>query len=375
MATLCPGEIKALSGARALPALLIVLFHYGVFHRYLPAAALLGPPAMKGYLWVEFFFALTGFLLIHVYGRRPVFGRAEFRAFLKARLARLYPLHLFTLLTMLGLMLVLNALADAGGYVSLYHGAEAPLNSRPSFLANLFLVQAWNLGEGLSWNAPAWFVSIEFLLCLSFPVFLFLSRGGVWRGLALIAAGFAWLVLLAWNSHVGLDITFENGMFRGLAGFAVGAGMAMVFRAASGWHEAAEWKLSAVQAALLLFILWAVYFSGPDHSRADLWCALGFDALIPVLAFDRGFLARFFALPALARLGGWSYAIYMGQMFWLQFARYLERRALPHGFSQGWLEPLALLAICILWGALLARFVERPANAFLKRTRRKPDPA
>ena len=82
-----PAEIKALAGARAIPALMIVLFHFGSAHRYVPFDAVLGPPAMKGYLWVEFFFALSGFLLLHVYGD----GGKPFRygAFLKARLARL----------------------------------------------------------------------------------------------------------------------------------------------------------------------------------------------------------------------------------------------------------------------------------------------
>jgi peptidoglycan/LPS O-acetylase OafA/YrhL len=357
------GEIKALSGARALPALLIVLFHYGIFHRSVPAG-LWGQPIAKGYLWVDFFFALSGFLLIHVYGTRR-FGRRDYRTFVKARLARLYPLHLFTLLSMLGLMLVLNALAAAGGYVSLYHGYEPPPASASSFFASLFLVQAWNLVRGLSWNAPSWFVSVLFLLTLLFPVFLHFSRGGIGRGMALIAAGMAWLILLAWPSGVGLDITFANGMFRGMAGFVLGAGMAVVFRALQE-RDIAEWKHSAVQAAVLAFVLWAVFFSGPDHSPADLWTALAFDALILTLAFDRGFLARALALPALRKLGDWSYAIYMGQMFWLVLARHLEQR---HLLTPGWQEALLLLVCCVAWGALLARFVERPAHAFFKRMR------
>jgi peptidoglycan/LPS O-acetylase OafA/YrhL len=354
-------EIKALSGARALPALLIVLFHYGVFHRSLPAG-LWGQPIAKGYLWVDFFFALSGFLLIHVYGARS-FGRHDYLAFVKARLARLYPLHLFTLLTMLGLMLAVNALAEAGGYVSLYRGYEAPLTTWSSFFANLFLVQAWNIVRGLGWNAPAWFVSVMFLLTLLFPVFLHLSRGGIGRGLGLIAAGAAWLILLAWPSGVGLDITFANGIFRGMAGFVLGAGMAVVFRAMAG-REIAAWKLSAVQAALLLLLLWAVFFSGPDHSRADLLTAFAFDALILSLAFDRGFLARIFAHPALCKLGEWSYAIYMGQMFWLLLARHLEQR---HLLTPGGQEALLLLVCCVVWGALLAVLVEHPANAWLRR--------
>jgi peptidoglycan/LPS O-acetylase OafA/YrhL len=375
-----PQEIKALFGARALPALMIVLFHFYAIHRYVPAAVVFGPPVIKGYLWVEFFFALSGFILIHVYGPRAAeFRMAAYLAFLKARLTRLYPLHLFTLLSMLGLVLARNAPGGAGGIVAIFFGPDGLTNNGANFLASLFLVQAWNIMPGLSWNVPAWFVSIEFLLCLIFPLFLFLSRGGAWRGTALIVGGYCWLILLAWHSGVGLDITFKNGMFRGMAGFAIGAGMAMLFRTAPAKRLAgiAEWKHSVLQGALLLFVFWAIYYSGPDRSRADLWTALALDSLILALAFDRGFLARFLAHPVLCKLGEWSFAIYLGQMFCLQMEHHMEKYHLLPGATMYWLAPLVVLLACIAWGALLARFVEQPASVFLKRilAPRKPKPA
>src|SRR6476660_2858059 len=92
-----PSDIRALSGARALPPLLLVLYHYHEAHGY-QNARWFDVFVSKGYLWVEFFFALSGFILVHVYGARASFG---YREFLKARFSRLYPLHLFTLLLML----------------------------------------------------------------------------------------------------------------------------------------------------------------------------------------------------------------------------------------------------------------------------------
>jgi peptidoglycan/LPS O-acetylase OafA/YrhL len=365
-----PAEIKALSGARALPPLMIVLYHYCTFHQYVPAEAVLGPPIMKGYLWVEFFFALSGFILIHVHGTRvSEFWRGRaYVPFLQARLARLYPVHLVTLLSILLLMGTLGAL-DHDAYVSIYQGPHAPLNTWPTFIANLFLVQAWNILPDLTWNAVAWFVSVEFLLCLLFPVFLLLARGGPWRGATLIAAGIAWLVLLSVPSHVGLDITIQNGIFRGMAGFAIGVGSAILYRSAmtEGAEHVPEWVYSAAQGALLVYLAWAIWLSGSARTASDIWTALGLDALVLALAFDRGFLARVFASPMLLRLGEWSYGIYMGQMFWMQLARYLEQRHfLPNGTPMRWLEPLAMLLVCIGWGALLAILIEQPANTRLR---------
>src|ERR1700722_18830107 len=95
-----PTEIRALKGARALPPLILVLFHFCEGHGY-RGAKWFDLPVAKGYLWVEFFFALSGFVLTYVYGSRAGEfwrGFGTYFEFLKARLARLYPLHLAMLL-------------------------------------------------------------------------------------------------------------------------------------------------------------------------------------------------------------------------------------------------------------------------------------
>ncbi|MDE2181492.1 MAG: acyltransferase [Alphaproteobacteria bacterium] len=375
-----PAEIKALAGARSIPPLILVLFHFCEGHGY-RGAAWFDQPVGHGYLWVEFFFALSGFILIHVYGDRAwQFWRGKaYRPFLEARLARLYPLQLFTLLSMLYLMVMLNWLADLGHYTSIYHQPWHPINTWPSFVANLFLVQAWNLFPWLTWNGASWFVSVEFLLCLLFPIYVLLSRGGPWRGLAMLGAGLAGLTFMAETSQHGLDITFHNGIFRGMAGFATGVGLAMLFRAAkaAGADRLPEWVHSAGQAGLLAFFLWATYRTGWSHSPRDMWTVLALDGLIFTLAFDRGFLARAFSSRVPMKLGEWSYAIYMGQTFWLQLVRYFEQRHYPSndtmilglrfGDVMWWLEPFLLVLVCTVWGALLAIYIEHPVNKFLRR--------
>ncbi|MGA7674451.1 MAG: acyltransferase [Rhizomicrobium sp.] len=375
-----PTEIKALAGARALPPLILVLFHFCEGHGY-RGAGWFDLPVGKGYLWVEFFFALSGFILIHVYGSRArEFWRGKaYGPFLRARLSRLYPLQVFTLFSMLFLMLTLNALADWGGYVSIYHQPYHPMNTAWSFVANLFLVQGWNLFPWLTWNGASWFVSVEFMLCLLFPIYILLSRGGLLRAVALIGAGLAALTFMAQTSGHGLDITFHDGVFRGMAGFAVGVGMAMLFRQANeaGAERLPEWIHSVAQAAALGFLYWAIYRTGWAHRPQDIWMALALDVLLFVLAFDRGFLARALSMAVPRKLGEWSYAIYMGQTFWLQAVRYFEQRVYPPSdaivfgarFADliWWIEPAVLLLVCIGWGALLAIFVEHPANAALRR--------
>src|SRR4029078_13350232 len=94
-----PAQIRALTAARAFPPLILVLYHFGEGHHY-QNAFWYDAPVAKGYLWVEFFFALSGFTLVHVYCERAAEfwgGTRAYLTFLKTRLARLYPLHLFML--------------------------------------------------------------------------------------------------------------------------------------------------------------------------------------------------------------------------------------------------------------------------------------
>src|SRR6476646_9459738 len=122
MSTSRPGEIRALAGARAIPPLILVLYHYCEGHHYRnfkPFDLLIG----HGYLWVEFFVA---------------------------RLSRLYPLHLAMLLYILAMLIILNAIAHATGTVSIYEEQYHPVVTWQTFVANLFLVQAWNIFPYLS---------------------------------------------------------------------------------------------------------------------------------------------------------------------------------------------------------------------------------
>ena len=336
----------------------------------------------KGYLWVEFFFALSGFILVHVYGDRAAEfwrGTRAYLTFLKMRLARLYPLHLFMLFAILGLMIVLRALAAHDGYVSIYDQPYHPMNTWEGFVASLFLVHAWNILSYLTWNGASWFVSVEFLLCLLFPVYLYFARGGAFSAVSLIIAGVLGLNVLALTSGHGLDLTFHNGIWRGMAGFAIGAGLSMLYREAiaRGWGDLPEGLFSLAQLAAILLLLDAIYRTGWAHKPSDIYVALALDFLIITLAFDRGWLARVLSTAPVLKLGEWSYAIYMGQTFFLQLIRYFEQRWYPNwdatffGMQWStfiwWAEPLALLAVCVVWGMLLAKLIEIPTNRVLRR--------
>ncbi len=378
-----PPEIRALSGARALPPLILVLFHYCEAHGY-RGAKWFDLPVGKGYLWVEFFFMLSGFVLTYVYGARwrEMWRWRTWLRFQATRLARLYPLHLTMLFVILFMVVTLRAIAAHYGYVSIYDEKWHPINTWSSFVANLFLVQAWNVFPYLSWNGASWFVSVEFLLCLLFPIYLIVASRGLVSAIFLVLAGAAGLTALALTSKHGLDLTFHNGIFRGMAAFAIGIGMAVGHNKVTSRHGAplSSHIHSLAQLAALALLLYAIYETGWAHRPEDIYTVLAMAPLIFALSFDRGFLAAALKTRLPLKLGEWSYAVYIGQTALLQLLRHAQLHLYPaptaivlgHTWASWepiwhWLEPALLVAAAILWGYVLFTLVEQPAASVLRR--------
>src|SRR3569623_2133237 len=94
------GYVYGLDALRGIAALLVAVFH---FDRWALPNLSLGPfDALigNGYIWVDFFFILSGFVMTHVDCSSFLGGRgiAGYREFLGARLARVYPRHFMTLM-------------------------------------------------------------------------------------------------------------------------------------------------------------------------------------------------------------------------------------------------------------------------------------
>jgi peptidoglycan/LPS O-acetylase OafA/YrhL len=187
-------DIRPLTALRFFAAMWVVLFHFWPnLSADMPAAV------AKGYLGVELFFTLSGFILCHVYLDSVATGRFGYGGFLWARLARVYPLHLATLVGV-GVMAIAAE--------SLGKPVDANVLSWAALPANLTLTQAWGLSPVAGWNHPSWSISAEWFAYLSFPAFAFAALKLQSRPWLALAAALA----LLW----GLDAGFER-----LAGFSL----------------------------------------------------------------------------------------------------------------------------------------------------------
>ena len=247
---------------------------------------------------VNFFFVLSGFVLYHIYADRLGTG-AQFKRFVIARICRLYPLHLATLIVAL-LFECLKLVIEQRGMsfsVASFTGAKAP----SEILPNLLLLQSWWSGfNQMSFNFPSWSISVEFYLYLIFA----LIAAGLPGASRQIFAGIAVLAFLALYFNSGL---FSEGALIGLGCFFSGIMTYRLYDRFKDLHMSTRWA-TLLEALGLITVYLAVTYSEPSQNIS---LSLLFCVIIGLYAFEAGWLSTLLRTAFFKWAGVLSFSIYM----------------------------------------------------------------
>jgi len=350
-------SIDALTGIRAVAAGWVVLFHFRTeLVGLLPGLSPLMPFATAGRLGVDLFFILSGFILAYNYAdsfRSVRLG--GYLRFLWLRLARIYPVHLFTL----GVLVAIVCAARLAGL---------PVNppemySPGTLVANVLMVNAW-AGMDLSWNYPAWSISAEWFAYLLFPfAALALART---RSTRVALAG----AVAALAAMYAVFVAFPGGwpfpapLVRIGAEFAVGCLLCVVYR--GGLGRTWPWPAIASGALVGSMVLgtWLESVGLPA-----IWAVPGLAVAILALArAEGGVLRRWLSSGHMVFLGQASYALYMTHAICqLVLAHVVPAAALDAGLTVR-LGVVAGYAVVVTAAAVAVfRFVEEPARRWMRR--------
>jgi peptidoglycan/LPS O-acetylase OafA/YrhL len=340
-------RVDALTGVRALSALAVFLYHAGLFP--------------WGYTGVDLFFCLSGFVLTLNYASAfPSLTAARYLSFLRARLARVWPLHAFTFL-----LAVPYYFATGGGW-----DWKLPVKA----LINLTLVHSVSPRGVWLFNQVSWSLSNEWLFYAAFPFLCayLLPRLASHRWLMATVAALALLTgvtiavvtlgsLPAVRTGWGAYLLYYCPAFRVLE-FLTGCLFGKLFLLNQGQQAPAAARLVVPSALLAVLAVGAVHGNSDAPLLLTAVYAAPFSVFIYVLARSTpSGLTRFLGGRAMVALGEWSFAFYM--LHWLVL-RYYELASFPA--APALLVPATLLASLLL-AALSYRWVEVP---FRKRIRR-----
>ncbi len=162
-------RLPALTSVRFFAALWVALFHMQAMQAFTFSAPVIARFASVGYAGVSFFFVLSGFILVYTYSGRV----STLREFWQARFARIYPALLFSLLvTAPGFFFVCSHMRANDPHLLVPEWTWSTHHLPLAVLLNLTLLQSWLPSAALSWNMPAWSLSVEAFFYLLFPLLL-----------------------------------------------------------------------------------------------------------------------------------------------------------------------------------------------------------
>jgi peptidoglycan/LPS O-acetylase OafA/YrhL len=361
---ICIGSPKqrfsALDALRGFCAVTVVFYHMDALTHFYGWSVV-----RNAFHAVDFFFVLSGFVIASAYSDNLQTGE-QLRRFAMRRFGRLYPLHAAVLSAYV--LLQLWALAQ-------HQDAFNDDFSVPGLIASIPLLQGFS-STPLTWNYPAWSISIELWFNLAFGLYVFwLGRRSVWVSAAimLLAAAYVFLPPRQMPSLFRPDTAYTY-VAQSVFGFLAGV---FIYRAYLRIKQ--TWWRPGLASECLAVGLVVLEFGFGERFPAP-YAPLLFCPVMLIFAFESGPISALLRNRACTGLGTISYSIYLTHSLYLLGMETLvqtlaSRFAQPASVSVNGSDLLSLggpwamdiaglvcVVATIAGSALTYRFIEEPAR-------------
>ena len=315
-------RFKVLDGVRGIAALIVAfVWHYPNFaSETYPFDKLLYWPYRYGWIMVDLFFIMSGFVFLNMYSRKITERALSKTDFFILRFSRLYPLHWLMLIVVILVKIARKCMTGSGFFV--YYN-----NNMFFFLQNILSIQNGWLQTDFSFNGPSWSISVEIMMyIIFFMVFHFLGTGKRSFACCLL------LIYLGLMMHVsGWDRPFFNDqMGRGLAGFFIGCVIGEVLNFCKTRVNLEKILLRLCVAGVLALMVFPIVFGSVVlKGRAALYIYTFFPAFI-IISLKIKAVSRILSIRPLLYLGEISYSVYL-----IHYPMQLIVKTLDEGFNIG----------------------------------------
>ncbi|MDR2600866.1 MAG: acyltransferase [Spirochaetaceae bacterium] len=296
-------RLKALDGIRGGAAVIVAFFwHYKSFFGTEKPFHVIGYwPYNFGWIMVDLFFVLSGFIFYTIYGKQIRENKLDVKSFLVLRLSRLYPLHFLTLC----IVCIFGVLQHCFVNIYIYNGYTYRMYD---FIINIVMAQNGWFTTNYSFNAPSWSISIEFMLYLLF-FYIFYNSGDAKKYIAnsIIIIYFGAVIYLS-----KLSMPFFNSQTaRGLMGFFIGIITGELY---NYFNKNTKYKKTALLICGIGVIATTLVPSIIGYSKFKGWELITASVLFPSFIFivlNSKFLSKILSIKPLVYLGELSYSIYL----------------------------------------------------------------
>ena len=354
----------ALDGFRGLLAVFVAIYHtIWISHPQTWRFFENGP------VIIDLFFAFSGFLMWRLYSERLQTAE-QAKAFMKRRFARLYPLHLFMTLVFLAFA-VLRVFAHQIGLADQSVGEILPFQTGASetyfsLIQNLTLTNALGLSDSLTFNPTSWTVGAEFCTYIVFAAMMMWCRPRRTRHFLAILVGIALIYGALSLIAPSMNITYDYGFWRCIAGFYTGVLAAVSFpmirRIIQGFSFTAATVLEAFTLALSIAFVIAMTGKGQFTVGPIIF------AFVVVFASDKGAVSKFMSQKIFQYLAKISYSVYLVHVIIaIVFAVGLQR--VLGELPTGWAADLWLgIYLCVVIAASHCTYhlIERPGGQLIR---------
>jgi peptidoglycan/LPS O-acetylase OafA/YrhL len=363
--------ISSFEGARGVAAMLVALYHFNLF---LPFGLAFPAFISYGYLFVDLFFVLSGYVICSTYENRLETGN-DFVTFTIRRFGRLYPLLIFSTAAFVLIpdaFILAKHVLVAFGRQGMFQNPDALTYYLPTgaeALATLTMTHGLGMFDKAILNYASWSISTEFYTYLVFAGLCILLRGRA-RLAVFMAVSMAGILVTCWASlfvhhcvaqFACLDVTADYGLARCIGSYFLGC---LTFYASRHIRlRETLWQTCALVGAGSLFAL-----VGREPILA-LTFPFAFAFLILSLSSDRGFVAHALKSKAAQMLGQRSYSLYLMHPALLQ----LFGHSVGHisGVAKGLAVMVLYIVTLIVISGLTYQFIERPFRDLFNRWAQK----
>jgi peptidoglycan/LPS O-acetylase OafA/YrhL len=304
--------ISSLTPLRGIAAILVVLFHYDIWLMLKGFPRLIGTNysniLTSGYLWVDFFFILSGFVICHVYGKKLQNRTSTIvKKYLWARFTRLYPLHVFIMLLFVLQTFVLFIL-----FPEYAANKWSWTRTVPDFFIQLFFLQTTGIMDQAVWNVGSWSIAAEWwTYIIAIGLIPLLNKKKKYRSIfSTILALLGYVFITYQNPKFTMDEFYGLGTLRCIFGFTIGIAIYQAYLTLI--PKTSIWSKDWLFCTTLLCVLSVLHFD-----LYDVLIIPFFSVFILCASLNQGIPSKVLNSKPLLFLGNISYSVYLIHLFWI----------------------------------------------------------